>query len=278
MSMIGQLEILYTKSEADIITRSLFERFAGLKKSDIITHPEYSISENTALALRKALKAILQYTPLQQVIGEAWFYKMKFEINRHVLIPRPETEELVSLVKVSAEKRQTAVTILDIGTGSGCIAITLKKLLPVHNIIALDISEDALDIARRNSTILQTDIRFIATDFLDEEKWHLLPAVDYIVSNPPYIPAGEAPELDKQVAEHEPHIALFVPDNNPLLFYEKIARFGLQHLSKGGEIFTETHENFGEKCSAMFSRYYTNVSMEKDIHGKNRFVTARNGY
>jgi release factor glutamine methyltransferase len=199
---------------------------------------------------------------------------MKLTVNEHVLIPRPETEELVQLVLDQAMFDNTTPSILDIGTGSGCIAIAIKKNMPAARVTAIDVSMHALDIAKGNAAAQQTDIDFLAVDFLDEKRWNHLPKFDYIVSNPPYIPLNEKDKLDINVTAFEPHQALFVPDNLPLLFYEKIAVFGNTHLNSHGTIFMETHEDFAKETAALFTKDYKNVSIKKDLFGKERMVTA----
>lgn len=280
---LQQLQQLYTAGEAAIITGLVFEKTAGLKRADIIKNPEEMVSDEIRINLDTKLTALLKYTPVQYVLGEAWFYKMKLKVSEVTLIPRPETEELVQLViddYISGKKDQQTnalinndnkVSLLDIGTGSGCIAISLKKNLPEILMYAIDFSEGALQVASENAKTLNTAIEFYLVDFLSETNWQLLPVFDTIVSNPPYIPAKEKERLDKNVAAHEPGSALFVPDDNPYLFYEKIAKFGKTHLKDGGKIFVEIHENSGEETAEVFSPDYK-VSIHNDLFGKERML------
>jgi release factor glutamine methyltransferase len=215
---------------------------------------------------------LLQHKPIQYVLGETWFYNMKLKINEHVLIPRPETEELVQLLL--NESSYGTVKVLDIGTGSGCIAVAVKKNMPDAIVTAIDVSDDALLVAKENAANQNTEIQFLQVDFLDEKQWTTLPKFDIIISNPPYIPVNEKEQLDINVTAFEPHQALFVPDNSPLLFYKKIAEFASTHLNPSGKIFMETHEDFASQTASLFLQDYKQVTVKKDIFGKERMVVA----
>ncbi|MDN3658835.1 peptide chain release factor N(5)-glutamine methyltransferase [Ferruginibacter paludis] len=273
-NFLQQLQTIFSLNEATVITDWVFESLAGIQRFEVIKNPELLLSPLVEKQLDKALAALLQHTPVQYVLGEAWFYRMKLTVNEHVLIPRPETEELVQLVLDQAKINNTTISILDIGTGSGCIAIAIKKNMLAAGVTAIDVSMDALKIARQNASAQRTDIDFLAVDFLDENQWDHLAKFDCIVSNPPYIPLNEKDKLDINVTAFEPHQALFVPDNLPLLFYEKIAVFGKTHLNPNGTIFMETHEDFAKETAALFARYYKTVLIKKDLFGKERMVTA----
>ncbi|MGG9971310.1 peptide chain release factor N(5)-glutamine methyltransferase [Ferruginibacter sp. SUN002] len=273
---------LYNINEATIITDWLMENIGQFSKTDILLTPDKEISKTTRQRIETCLQELLEHKPIQYVIGQAWFYNMKLKVNKHVLIPRPETEELVKIVTdhlrfSTYDLRNSSseiVNILDIGTGSGCIPIAIKKDFPHSTVTAIDISENSLDLAKENSIAQNTSINFIEFDFLDESKWQELPTFDVIVSNPPYIPVSEKERLDKNVTEYEPYSALFVPNDRPLLFYEKIAAFGRIHLNNNGKIFVEIHENFGKETAALFASGYENVEIKKDLSGKERFVIA----
>ena len=274
--LINRLQIIYNLNEATILTDWVFESIAGTKRVDITLHPDKVLDIAITKKINNCLDELLQHKPIQYVLGEAWFYKMKFKVNEHVLIPRPETEELVELI-TNNEVRITndgPLQIVDIGTGSGCIAIALKKEIPTATVTAIDVSDNALAIAKENALLNNVVVNFQQLDFLDENLWGEIPSFDIIVSNPPYIPATEKELLDKNVTEYEPHLALFVPDNAPLLFYEKIALFGKKHLTANGKIFVETHENFAQATAAMFAQSYQQVEIIKDIFGKERMVRA----
>lgn len=272
---LQSLKNIYSDNEAAEITGWVFESVVGVKRSGMISNPKRELTTALNKRIASCLSELLLHKPVQYVLGESWFYKMKLKVNEHVLIPRPETEELVELVVSSW---QPAVggrqTVLDIGTGSGCIAIAIKKLLPQINITAIDVSEAALNVAMENATAQSTAIDFKTLDFLNETNWADLPKYDTIVSNPPYIPVSEKEMLDMNVTEWEPHMALFVPDNSPLLFYEKIAAFGKTHLNNGGKIFVELHEQYAQQTAAMFRLYYENAVIKKDIYGKERMLVS----
>ena len=272
---LQQLQTIYNLNEATVITDWVFESLAGIERFDVIKNPDLPLSVAKEEALSNSLTTLLQHKPVQYVLGEAWFYKMKLKVNEQVLIPRPETEELVQLVLTHVATDQIAApTILDIGTGSGCIAIALKKNIPAAIVTAIDVSGEALLVAKENAINQDTAIRFFQTDFLNEVKWTDLPTFDIISSNPPYIPINEKEKLDINVTAFEPHQALFVPDNTPLLFYEKIAAFGKTHLNPGGKIFMETHEDYARETAGLFSPFYSEVAIKKDIFGKERMVVA----
>ena len=293
---LHQLKNIYSVNETDIITGWIFEKFACLKKKDILIYPDQHLPDETVLNLHIVLNKLLQHIPVQQILGEAWFYKMRFEINEHVLIPRPETEELVEMVIKEAKRHKgtkaegqggheqirseaadhtsNIIHILDIGSGSGCIPVVVKKHVSVAVTTSIDISEEAIKIAKKNAISNDVDVQFLQIDFLNENKWEELLTYDIIVSNPPYIPIKEKEKLDKNVVDFEPHLALFVPDHSPLIFYEKIALFAKTHLNEAGKIFVETHEDYAKQTATVFSAAFANVNIVKDIFGKERFVIA----
>ena len=274
-SFLEQLQAIYNMQEASVITDWVFEKIAVAKKMDFIKHPAMEPEINVAEKLEAAFNQLLQHTPVQYVLGEAWFYKMLFKVNNQVLIPRPETEELVNWLLSDFKKQATfpaSVSILDMGTGSGCIAIALKKNLPAATLTAIDFSEGALAIAKENALGNNVQIDFIQLDFLNEKLWVTLPCFDIIVSNPPYIPISEKELLDKNVIAYEPHSALFVPDSTPLLFYEKIALFGGSNLKADGCMYVEVHENYGNQTAELFTEYQYEVEIKKDIFEKERML------
>jgi len=272
---LQQLRTIYTLNEATIITDWVMESIAGIERFEVLKNPDNQFSAIILQHLNIALTALLQHKPVQYVTGEAWFYNIKFKVDENVLIPRPETAELVQLVIDEVKTSEnSAVTILDIGTGSGCIAISLKKNLPAITIAAIDVSDKALIIAKENAITQKVEIDFIQLDFLNEDEWLALPTFDIIISNPPYIPLNEKDKLDKNVTAFEPHQALFVQDNSPLLFYEKIAAFASTHLNKNGKIFMETHEDFARETAALFVKYFSTSEVKKDLFGKQRMVVV----
>ncbi len=216
--------------------------------------------------------------PVQYVLGEAWFAGMKFSVNKNVLIPRPETEELVDwIVKENVQRSMlnAQFSIIDIGTGSGCIPITIKKKLPQVSVSAIDVCSEALFTATENAIAHNAKIDFILLDFLEEEKWAALGEFDIIVSNPPYVKQNEKDTMHVRVKDFEPHLALFVPDNDALLFYKKLSDFSLKHLSSGGSLFVEINEGLGDTVTNLFrSAGFIDIELKKDMQGKDRMVKA----
>jgi release factor glutamine methyltransferase len=268
---ISGLVPVYGTGEAQAITNLVFEGLAGISRSDMTVHAEKIAGEKMLDLLLSSLEKIKNHIPVQHVIGFAWFYGMRFRVNEHVLIPRSETEELVleaiNYLKISPEKK-----ILDIGTGSGCIPISIKKHIPAAQITSVDINEDALQVAAENATANNVQVHFRKLDFLHEENWSLLSTYDIIISNPPYIPQDEEKEMDPHVTMYEPALALFVPQNDPLLFYKKIRQFADGHLKKDGKIFLEIHRSFGKKTAAIFQEEKYTAELKKDMSGNDRMV------
>jgi release factor glutamine methyltransferase len=214
---------------------------------------------------------LLNQEPIDYIIEHTYFYKHKIFVNKEVLIPRPETEELIeNIFNIYKDKSSQPKKILEVGTGSGCIAIALKSIFPNAEIIALDISKNALDIAHQNAIHNQLEVKFIELNFLDSNLWgNLEVSFDLIVSNPPYIPIAEKSTMLKNVLDFEPHVALFVEDTSPLLFYDKIFEFAKSHLTKKGHIFCETSENI-----QFLNHDFFNIKSLKDWSGNSRFIHA----
>jgi len=267
-----QLQQLYPLSEATVITDRAFESIANIKRADLVKDPMKQLNNKTIQQLSKAFEQLLAHKPIQYVLGEAWFYHLKFKVNEWVLIPRPETEELVEIVINSRKSMVTDASILDIGTGSGCIAIAIKKNMPAAIVSAIDVSGEALKIAEENSKQNSTRINFMQMDFLDESTWDLLPQYNVIISNPPYISKKEEKTLAKNVRDYEPHLALFVPDKDPLLFYSKIAAFGRSHLNSNGQIYLEVHEDLATEARSLFQKHYSSAEIKKDMFGRERML------
>lgn len=243
---------------------------------DVFHIPSIKTKSQMTLAEEKVAKKIkndlLTGKPLQQILGVADFYGYKFVVNEHVLIPRQETEELIYSI-LNTLPASNEIKVLDIGTGSGCIPIVLKKKAPKWNISAIDISIEALKVAQQNATHLATSIHFSSFDILDENHWHSLDKYDLIISNPPYIPTQESELMPNSVKKFEPHIALFVDNKTPLLFYEKIAKFALTHLKKTGHLFFETNEYNAPQVKQMLHKMNFNfVEIIQDIHQKDRII------
>lgn len=267
-----QLQKIYDPGEAASITDWVFEKIAAVNRSGIIKNPDLQLSDSSIKQLNDALADLKDQKPVQYVLGEAWFYNMKLKVNEHVLIPRPETEELVEQLIKDRKSKLTDPAILDVGTGSGCIPIAIKKNLPAAVITSIDVSDKAIRLAKENAKAHNAGIKFLQLDFLDETKWASLPLFDIIISNPPYIPLNQKKKLKKNVSAFEPHLALFVPDNKPLLFYEKIAAFGKNNLLPRGKIYLETHEDYANDVAGLFRKDYETVMLKKDMYGKERMI------
>ncbi len=280
---LKELTCIYEEREALNITDWVFENMTHFKKWER-RGSLYKLSNAQLSKLKQYLDELLAYKPVQYVLNEAWFYRMKFFVNEDVLIPRPETEELVSLIvnDVRSSKHEVrgedpiaiGLRILDIGTGSGCIAISLKKELQKCNLTALEVSEEALFIAKKNAHDLEAKIGFVKNNFLDEKTWHQFGKYDVIVSNPPYIPEKEKEILSKNVTEFEPGIALFVPNDDPFIFYKMIAKFAKSHLNSSGKIYVEIHENYAKEVQQIFTGYNFKSEIKKDIYGKERIISV----
>ena len=271
---LNSLSSIYDKSEASKITEMIFEHLVHLNKSDVIKYPEKIINDEDLENLNNALKCLMSNCPVQHIIGETFFYNLKFKVNESVLIPRPETEELVELIINYIRTNNSVTKILDIGSGSGCIPVSIQKNCKKVEITSIDISRSAIALATVNSKNNDTDVFFIEMDFLNKENWSSLGIYDLIVSNPPYIPDSEKVEMDIHVKQFEPSIALFVPDNNPFVFYQNILDFSKQHLAKDGIIFLEIHEKYGKEIKAIFDSYNFHAEIKKDIFGKDRMIIA----
>ncbi len=256
------------------------EDITGWDRSRRIIHHDALLSEPQLERYTHCKRELLHGRPTQYVLGHAWFCDMRFQVDEHVLIPRPETEELVMEVKkMYAEilpEKDHLFKMVDIGTGSGCIAIALKKYFPNWDVWAVDKSNGALAIAKTNAVLLDTSIRFVASDILKEAKTDHLPAFDLIISNPPYIPVEDKQDMDDRVLDHEPHEALFVTDEDPLQFYKAIIAFSDHHLLRGGMLFFETHELFAQEVAALLEENgFENIAVRKDFQEKERIVLGR---
>ncbi len=229
------------------------------------------LSESELLDFRAVVKRLQTNEPLQYVLGKTEFYNCDILLNKHVLIPRPETEELVDLIVKSVDRE---LTILDIGTGSGCIPIALKKAKPSCQLVGLDISPEALEIAQKSAILNKVEVLFYQADILTN-KLDDLPQFDLIISNPPYVLESDKVDMSKNVLDFEPHLALFVPDHDPLQFYRRIAELGLSKLNPNGLLYFEIHERFGKEMLDMLSGLgYEHCVLVQDMQGKNRMVKA----
>jgi release factor glutamine methyltransferase len=267
-----QLAGQYESVELNPILSILIEHINGWDQVQQVIHKDHLISEEQALAFENATTELLAGRPIQYITGKAWFMGEAYTVNEQVLIPRPETEELVDWVIEYATIKEKALSILDIGTGSGCIAIALKKALPDAIVSAIDISTSALKIAAGNAAALHADIEWIALDILNTA---FLPGqYDVIISNPPYIPMQEMKNMELQVTDHEPNIALFVPDEDPLVFYKAIARLAKLHLSSNGQLFFEIHYDQGDALITLLDEMHFHAELRTDLFEKDRMIRS----
>jgi len=297
--LLFQLYHIYDDREAAAITNLVMENITEWTKIDRVLNKNLPLSLPKIDLLKKYTEELLQHKPLQYVLHEAWFAGMKFYVDEYVLIPRPETEELVDWlvsqvlnkniaanIQTLIESKGTTQTtqsripysplrILDIGTGSGCIPIALKKRLPFAELYSCDISEAALNVARLNAKNNQQEIHFIQVDFLNPLEREKLPQVDIIISNPPYIPIKDINTMTPNVTAYEPHLALFVENENPLIFYNAIVDFAIEKLAADGMLFVETHEDQAGNVKKLFpDNYFTDIEIKTDMQGKQRMIKA----
>ena len=236
---------------------------------EILMNLQQHVSESEILRLHFKLKRIAAKEPIQYVLGYSWFMGKRFEVNSSVLIPRPETEELVSQV-LQRIKDNGKGRLIDLGTGSGCIPIVVKDKLPNWQISAVDISDEALIVAQRNANTYQVQVDFYGDDILNMANVHGV--FDVIVSNPPYVLMSDQAQMQKHVLEHEPHLALFVPDTDPCLYYRKITEWALDHLCADGLIAFEVHEKYAQSVAEILSNGGFDAAIVKDLQDKDRFV------
>lgn len=273
-----QLCALYDEREAANIADLVTEHVTGQRRIDRVVNKQLPVTDAQQAAIAQYTEQLLRHTPVQYVLHEAWFAGMKLYVDENVLIPRPETEELVSWIadcKLQIADLGKPVKIIDIGTGSGCIPVALKKKLPGWHMHAVDISAGALEVAKKNALQQGTAINFYLLDILDETAWPQLPVFDVIASNPPYIRESEADTMHTNVLAFEPHTALFVPDEDALLFYRKIADLALKHLRSSGLLFFEINEALGKAvCDMLAAKGFIDIELRKDLQGKDRMVKA----
>ncbi len=268
------LTSIYDAQEADAIAHMVMESITGLSKMQRLLQKTEQLTPEQGLILIQYEEQLLKATPVQYVLGKAWFMGQEYIVNEQVLIPRPETEELVQWITNDA-KDKASLSIIDIGTGSGCIPIALKQSLPNASIQACDVSEGALQTAQENAKSLHAEIDFTLLDFLNAKSQEQLGQYDIIVSNPPYIPQNYKAEMHGNVKDFEPEIALFVPNIDPLLFYRAIADFGATHLNENGAIYCELHKDHALPTKDLFEeKNYTTVMLKEDMYGNLRMLKA----
>ncbi len=268
------LVTIYDEGEAAAIAGWVVEHFSSLKRADRLLKNKTCLAETEIAELDRAQERLLKAEPVQYVLNESWFSGLKFFVDNNVLIPRPETEELVEWVISDCKFPIASLRILDIGSGSGCIPVSLKRRIRKADVWGCDISTGALAVANKNAATLGTEVNFLPLDFLDRTSWSRLPLVDIITSNPPYIPESDKATMHDNVLAFEPHMALFVPNNDPLLFYKAIAALGKTHLEPGGSIYLEIHESLGTAVVDLYTNEGYKTILKKDMQGKDRMVKA----
>jgi release factor glutamine methyltransferase len=273
-----ELVSIYDNDELYAIFELVCEHYLGYSKTDTRLKFQENLNQSDVLKIYDTAKALKTGMPIQYIFGEADFYNLKFKVNNSTLIPRPETEELVDLIikQSLVINHQSPLTILDIGTGSGCIPIALKKNIPNSKVTGIDISEQALEIAKQNVTKNKVDVEFIVQDVLSN---FLIfnSTFSIIVSNPPYVLNSEAKQMDARVLEHEPHLALFVKDTDPIIFYKRIIDLCTKHLEEKGYLFFELNPMYANdvKKYANDSKIFNFTEIVKDMSGKERFLKAQ---
>ena len=276
-SLTTALSGLYENREAATIAGMVMEFITGKSKMDRWLQKNEPLSEADLKCFQQYSNQLLTGKPIQYVFGEAWFAGMRLQVNEHTLIPRPETEELVNLCASWAAANRindAPLKILEVGTGSGCIAIALQKKLPGAQITAVDISSEAIDVATTNAIVNNTAIKCITLDFLDETCWPGLGSYDIVISNPPYIADIEKESMAKHVLDFEPHTALFVANNNPLIFYTALSNFGNKYLNKAGAIFVEINQALGLQTQDVFVQNNYKTVLKKDLFENDRMIVA----
>lgn len=278
-----ELDDSYPKEEVDSFFSMLIEHYLGLERFVLAMQPNLVVSKEEEQPLFEALSQLRLQRPIQYIMGRAHFMDMDFKVNENVLIPRPETEELVrwmieELGRIKSPVAGKRLTILDIGTGSGCIAVSLAKNLPNYEVHALDVSIRAIHVARSNAGANQVDVTFVTIDILNIDDSAV--KYDIIVSNPPYVRDQEKKDMHKNVTDHEPRLALFVSDKNPLKFYDAIARFASKNLKENGSLYLEINQYLAKETEQLLrNRNFSGIELRKDMFGNDRMMRCnRNPY
>lgn len=272
-SIRKELAGIYSAGEIESFIFLIFERLKGYTRTQFLLAREETLSPEEMLLIGQIVARLKNHEPIQYILGETEFYGLPFYSVPGVLIPRPETEELVQWI--IQENQLAAPAILDIGTGTGCIAISLAKNIPHATVLACDVSPICVETARRNARMNLANCTVIEYDILNNSPEYTFPELNVIVSNPPYVREAEKSVMEKNVLEFEPALALFVTDDEPLLFYKHIADFAIVHLKPGGRLYFEINEAFGNACSEMLrEKGFSGIKLKKDINGKDRMIGA----
>ena len=274
----SELSTIYPKTEIDSFFFLLIEVKLNLQRIDTVLKPDFLIDESILSELKNIVKRLQKEEPIQYILGETEFYSLPFLVDENTLIPRPETEELVEWVineiqEIRSKNQDNKLNILDVGTGTGCIPISLAKNLNNVSISAIDVSLEALKKAKQNAILNKVDITFLEIDILKAKE--LPKKYDFIISNPPYVRELEKIEINNNVLQNEPHLALFVDDENPLIFYKKIADLAKQYLTKNGLLFFEINQYLGKETLEMLQQKgFKNIELKKDFSGNDRMIKA----
>jgi release factor glutamine methyltransferase len=271
--IINELQHIYAANEARNIALEIVQHISKASRTQILLNNFPLLTNEQQNMLKSFVERLKQHEPVQYVVGNTEFYGLPFKVDKRVLIPRPETEELVEWILEGTKNEHGC--LIDLCTGSGCIAIALAKKLPLSKVFACDLSGESLDLARENSLINGVNVDFFQADVLAAGFAENLPQADVIVSNPPYVLEKEKEKMQKNVLDYEPAMALFVPDTNSLLFYEAIAKTAFQKLKSGGALYVEINQSLGNETVALFEQTgFTNVQIRNDLYGNPRMVKA----
>lgn len=269
-----RLSPTFTSREIKTIAKSFISKRLNWANSDFLMRQKDTVSESDLLYFRSAVKRIIAGEPFQYVLGTTFFYNLELDTDKRALIPRPETEELVDWM-VNNYSSLDKGTLIDIGTGSGCIALAVKKALPKWSVTAVDISKEALSLVAQNALKNQLEVTLIEDSALNFNEALYADKYTVIVSNPPYIPIKDSAQMAQHVLDFEPEMALFVPDNNPLIFYQQIAEFALKKLALNGALYVELNENLAQEAKALLNKIgFNNTELRQDLQGRNRMLKA----
>lgn len=270
----NRLQLLYPKSEINSFYFILLQHYANCSTADVLADENTLLLDNITQSIQQAITELQTAKPIQYILGETEFFSNRFFVDENVLIPRPETEELVDWVLQTYPDKNYPLHILDIGTGSGCIAISLAKFLPKSVVTAIDVSPKAIAVAQRNAECNGVKIQFLQRDILQTET--LPEKYDVIISNPPYVREVEKTEMHSNVLSYEPHLALFVPNERPLLFYEQIASLAQRYLKPEGTLFFEINQYLAAEMQAMLTqKNFAEIILRQDLSGNDRMLCAR---
>lgn len=267
---------LYDEREIKSFISLVFEEYTGLNYSQVLISGDKTVSESVMLKIKFAINDLKRYKPVQYILRKTTFYNIELKLTSSVLIPRPETEELVHWIISDYKEASEFIDIIDIGCGSGCIPIALKKNIQLSKVYGVDISIDALNLAKVNALQNETEIEFNEVDIFDKKLWMQLPEIEVVVSNPPYVCESEKKLMHTNVLDYEPHLALFVDNNKPLIFYSVIADFALQKLKPKGSLYFEINEGFANQTVELLkAKGFSNCEVRKDMQGKERMIKAK---